>query len=402
VLATRNSTGTITYSVTGGCSNVGATVTITSGTTACVVTANVAADNNYNAGSVSGSTNASKVNPTVGWTTAPPASAAYNSQFTVLASSNSSGAISYNTTGGCSNLGPTVTMTSGTTACVVTANVAADSNYNAGSVTGTAGASKATATVTLSSTTQTYTGTALTPTVTTSPANLGITWSNAPQTNAGAYSVTATINDPNYAGSVGGSFNINKAPLTITADNKSMAQGGSVPPLTATYTGLVGGDQPAVAPVNLTTTATSSSPAGTYPIYFNGAPTTANYTITTVNGVLTVTAAGTARIVGTAVGHGAGYVDVSFANTGTADATNINITSVTVKVLTGTGTIAYTSPALPYPLGTTLLQGSANAVVVRLYVTLTGTVQRYSIAEVGSYTDTSTKAYSTSQTVLNP
>lgn len=118
---------------------------------------------------------------------------------------------------------------------------------------------------------------------------------------------------------------------------------------------------------------------------------------------MTVTPAGTARIVGTAVGHGSGYVDVSFANTGTADAANVQVTSVTLKVLNGSGTATYVSPSLPAAVGTgTLLQGSGNAAIVRFYVTVPGTVTRYSIAEVGSFTDSAARTFSTSQTVLNP
>ena len=73
------------------------------------------------------------------------------------------------------------------------------------------------ATVTLGSLTQTYNGGSLAPTVTTVPADLSIVWGNAPQTNAGTYSVTATINDPIYAGSASGTFVINKTNLTVTA-----------------------------------------------------------------------------------------------------------------------------------------------------------------------------------------
>lgn len=72
--------------------------------------------------------------PAVSWCVAPPASAAYNTQFAVAAASNSMGAISYSTSGGCSNLGGAVTMTSGTTPCSVSASVAAETNYIAGSV----------------------------------------------------------------------------------------------------------------------------------------------------------------------------------------------------------------------------------------------------------------------------
>ncbi len=149
VVATSNSTGAITYSTSGGCSNVLGVVTMTSGTTACQVSASAAADTNYTAGSVGPtSVTASKATPTVSWSTAPPASAAYNSQFTVVATSNSTGAITYSTSGGCSNVLGVVTMTSGTTACQVSASAAADTNYTAGSVGPTSvTASKATPTV---------------------------------------------------------------------------------------------------------------------------------------------------------------------------------------------------------------------------------------------------------------
>ena len=96
----------------------------------------------------------------------------------------------------------------------VTATVS-DPNYT-GAASGTFTISKATATVTLSNLTQTYTGSPLTPKATTSPANLAITWTGAPQTSAGSYSVIATVNDPNYAGSASGTFTIAKANQTIT------------------------------------------------------------------------------------------------------------------------------------------------------------------------------------------
>ena len=75
---------------------------------------------------------------------------------------------------------------------------------------------KAAATVTLSNMTQTYTGGALTPTATTVPAGLTIVWTNAPQTNAGSYSVTATVNDANYQGSASGTLVISPADATCT------------------------------------------------------------------------------------------------------------------------------------------------------------------------------------------
>jgi probable HAF family extracellular repeat protein len=85
-------------------------------------------------------------------------------------------------------------------------------------------------------------------------------------------------------------INVTSVPLTITANNQTMVSGQPVPALTASYSGFVNGDSPAsltTQPV-LTTTATSGSPPGTYPITVSGAQDP-DYTITYVNGVLTVT-----------------------------------------------------------------------------------------------------------------
>ena len=82
---------------------------------------------------------------------------------------------------------------------------------------------------------------------------------------------------------------MNKAKLTITADNKTKTAGEANPELTVSYEGFVNGEtasvltkQPAV-----TTTATTGSVAGDYPITASGA-TAANYEITYVEGTLTV------------------------------------------------------------------------------------------------------------------
>jgi hypothetical protein len=134
-------------------------------------------------------------------------------------------------------------------------------NYQ-GSASGTFTINKATATVTLSNLTQTYTGSALTPTATTTPSGLSITWSGAPDTNAGSYSVTATVNNPNYQGSASGTFTVNKATATVTLGN-----------LTQTYTGS-----------SLTPTA-NTSPGG-LAVNWTGAPDTnvGSYAVTaTVN-----------------------------------------------------------------------------------------------------------------------
>ena len=110
----------------------------------------------------------------------------------------------------------------------------------------------------------------------------------------GSYVITASGGaDANYTVThANGTLTVTRAALTITADNKSRPVGQPNPPLTATYAGLVNGDTPASldTAVVLSTTANQSSPVGAYPIVASGAAD-ANYTVTHVNGTLTVTSA---------------------------------------------------------------------------------------------------------------
>lgn len=88
------------------------------------------------------------------------------------------------------------------------------------------------------------------------------------------------------------SLTVTPAPLTITADDKTMTYGGVLPTLTATFSGLVNGDTPAIfnAPPNqppVIATVPASSHAGSYAITVSGA-SNPNYTITFKNGTLTI------------------------------------------------------------------------------------------------------------------
>jgi sugar lactone lactonase YvrE len=112
---------------------------------------------------------------------------------------------------------------------------------------------------------------------------------------AGTYTLTATFtpNDTtNYDPATAiVSLTVNKASLTVTADGNTMTYGGTLPTLTASYSGFVNGDTAAVltGTPSLTTAATSSSSAGNYAITAaQGTLTAANYTFTYVNGTLTV------------------------------------------------------------------------------------------------------------------
>ena len=110
-------------------------------------------------------------------------------------------------------------------------------------------------------------------------------------TGAGTADITASqaSNGVYPAASITQPLTVQKTNLTITADNKLKPEGDPNPPLTATYTGFVYNETQAVlnTPVSLVTTATTASPVGTYPITASGA-TAANYTITFVDGTLTV------------------------------------------------------------------------------------------------------------------
>jgi hypothetical protein len=130
---------------------------------------------------------------------------------TVTASTTPSGLAAFITYNGAS----TAPTNAGSYTVVATVN---DANYQ-GSTTSTLTVSQASASVSFSGLSQTYDGTARTVTAATSPTNLPVTItydgaSSAP-TNAGTYTVVATVNDANYQGSATNTLSIAKAASTI-------------------------------------------------------------------------------------------------------------------------------------------------------------------------------------------
>jgi hypothetical protein len=118
---------------------------------------------------------------------------------------------------------------------------ATDSSSNPGPFTGSQSYSlvvaKATATVTLGNLNQTYTGSPLSATASTNPAGLSVNFtyngSATAPTAVGSYTVVATINDPNYAGTATGTLVISKlAIVTMTLGNLNQIYTGL--PLSAT------------------------------------------------------------------------------------------------------------------------------------------------------------------------
>jgi len=110
---------------------------------------------------------------------------------------------------------------------------------------------------------------------------------------AGTCTVTASqAGDSTYSPAAQSrTFDIGKATLTVTADDKTRAYGTANPPLTATITGFVNGDPGTVVTGSpaLTTSATVDSPPGSYPISVDTAGlTAANYSFVGVAGTLLI------------------------------------------------------------------------------------------------------------------
>lgn len=103
-----------------------------------------------------------------------------------------------------------------------------------------------------------------------------------PITGSGA---TATNYDITYQP---GTLTINRAPLLITPDSTNRPYGSANPAFTASFSGLVNNDSPAVVSgLSFATTATSASPIGVYPINASGG-SAANYALSYDTGTLVI------------------------------------------------------------------------------------------------------------------
>ncbi|MGB8011994.1 MAG: Ig-like domain-containing protein [Terriglobales bacterium] len=136
-------TGAVTWSANTGCGttpvasgNPGVATCTTSilpgGTDA--ITATYSGDGNHSGGTgtLSGGQVVDPAPQTITFTQGvPPGNPAYNSSFTVAATASSGLAVTFSSSGSCSNQGATYTMTSGTGICVVTASQAGNGNYSA-------------------------------------------------------------------------------------------------------------------------------------------------------------------------------------------------------------------------------------------------------------------------------
>jgi hypothetical protein len=201
------------------------------------------------------------------------------------------------------SLATTATSSSPAASYSITASGAVDANYTISYASGTLTVTPVPLTITAANQTRlygaanpafsaTYAGFVNGDTAASLTTSVSLAATATSSSPAGSYSITASgAADANYTISyVAGTLTVSPAPLTITANSLTKVQGASLPPLTASYAGFANGDTSAsltTQPI-LSTTATSNSVAGTYPITVSGA-VDANYTISYVNGTLTVT-----------------------------------------------------------------------------------------------------------------
>ena len=127
--ATASSGLGVAFGVDGGCELSGNTVTMTSGTDSCTITANQPGDDNYNpATGVEHTVAAAKANQSIEFTT-PASPVVYATSFDLQATASSGLGVAFEVEGVCELSGNTVTMTGGTGSCTVTASQAGDDNY---------------------------------------------------------------------------------------------------------------------------------------------------------------------------------------------------------------------------------------------------------------------------------
>lgn len=112
--------------------------------------------------------------------------------------------------------------------------------------------------------------------------------SGAPK-NAGVYTVTLKIPEstPDYKGSKTIEFTIEKAAITITADDHLIEVNDAMPKFTYTVTGLVGKEKLVTEPT-ATCEAANTKRVGEYAITLSNAVASANYTIEYVGATLTI------------------------------------------------------------------------------------------------------------------
>jgi hypothetical protein len=270
----------------------GATLTLANVTTAdagsyvCIAT-----NTSGTATSATATLTVTKVTPTITWPA--PAAVTYGTALSALqlsATASVPGTFAYIPAIG-------VVLGTGSQPLSATFTPTDAANYTAATATQTLTVTKATPAITWFAPVAITYGTALSAAQLSATANAPGTFVYSPasgvvpgaggQTLGVTFTPTDTVNYTTATGAQ--TLTVNKAALTARADDKGKVQGTANPALTITYSGFVNGEtKTVITEPTISTTATTDSAAGTYPITLTGG-SAANYTLTLVNGTLTIT-----------------------------------------------------------------------------------------------------------------
>jgi sugar lactone lactonase YvrE len=334
VTATSNSSGAITYSVVSGPATIsGSTVTLTGAGTVVPQASQVAAGN-YAAKTQTAMFTVAGNAPTINFTV--PNHTYGDAPFTVSATSNSSGAITYSVVSGPATIsGSTVTLT-GAGSVVLQASQVAAGNYAAGTQTATVTVAKESQTITFSApaspvnygvapislSASASSGLAVAFNVVSGPGT--ISGSTLTITGAGTVVVAANqAGNTNYAAAT-------QVTQTITVNQASQTISFTAPTSPVTY---------GVSPITLVATGGASGNAVAFSVVSGPA---------TVSGsTLTITGAGTVVVAANQTG-----------NTNYAAATQV---TQTITVNQASQTISFTAPASPVTYGVSPITLSASS-----------------------------------------
>jgi hypothetical protein len=367
-------TGALTFSATGSCTVSETTVSISSGSGTCSVTVTKASDGNYAAATSAAAMVAAGLatEATLVVTGVPPFAQPYGTTFTVGSSGGSGiGAVMFNASGSCTVSGATVSITSGSGTCSLTATKASDGNYAAatsGAATVAAGlATEATLVVTgVPDMPQPY-GTAFTVGSSGGSGTGAVTFNASGvctitgtmvsiSSGSGTCSVTATkASDGNYAAAT-------SAAASVAA---SLAAAGTL---------IVTGVPATAQPYGTTFTVGSSGGSGTGAVTFNagGACSVAGTTVTMTNGT------GTCSVTATKASDGNFAAQTSAAATVAAAlvAQTINFAALPAVVAYPSSPIALsaTGGASGLPIIFNVVSGPASVSGSTLTLTGSGTV----------------------------
>jgi 6-phosphogluconolactonase (cycloisomerase 2 family) len=216
--------------------------------------------------------------------------------------------------------------------------------------------------------------------------NITATYSSTadPTSAVGPFAIVPALADPaaklgNYSvTSTNGTLTINPAPLTVGGANASRLYGDANPAFTGTVTGIKNADN---ITATFASTATAASAVGTYPIVPTLLDPTAklgNYTVSSVNGVLTVNPAALA-VSGTSTSRVYGDPNPPFAGSLSGIKNGDNITATFDSTATALSAVG------PYAIVPTLVDPTAklgNYAVTSTNGTLTVTPAALTVSAV--------------------